>query len=220
MRKTVSGALSVLKMFKTALHGEKVVHIYWHTSAFSLRLRLSHAMHAITSRPCSRRRRSPPRRHCWGLSPLPRCFPAYGGAVRTGRDTPAARGQGSPPPLRKPWTPARRAVGVAAALLGRYPTDAMQVLLLDEEAAWVDPAAPRGRRCGGLPPPRAWRAPGETKRSPDRLFGAGRRWPTHHHIVIGGGIGAALCRDTRPTAYSRHLSDDGAQTPTRLRSWT
>ena len=49
MRKTVSGALSVLKMFKTALHGEKVVHIYWHTSAFSLRLRLSHAMHAITS---------------------------------------------------------------------------------------------------------------------------------------------------------------------------
>ena len=36
-------------MFKTALHGEKVVHIYWHTSAFSLRLRLSHAMHAITS---------------------------------------------------------------------------------------------------------------------------------------------------------------------------
>ena len=50
MRKTVSGALSVLKMFKTALHGEKVVHIYWHTSAFSLRLRLSHAMHAITSR--------------------------------------------------------------------------------------------------------------------------------------------------------------------------
>ena len=50
MRKTVSGALSVLKMFKTALHGEKVVHIYWHTSAFSLRLRLSHAMHAITSK--------------------------------------------------------------------------------------------------------------------------------------------------------------------------
>ena len=49
MRKTVSGALLVLKMFKTALHGEKVVHIYWHTSAFSLRLRLSHAMHAITS---------------------------------------------------------------------------------------------------------------------------------------------------------------------------
>ena len=49
MWKTVSGALSVLKMFKTALHGEKVVHIYWHTSAFSLRLRLSHAMHAITS---------------------------------------------------------------------------------------------------------------------------------------------------------------------------
>ena len=52
MRKTVSGALSVLKMFKTALHGEKVVHIYWHTSAFSLRLRLSHAMHAITSILC------------------------------------------------------------------------------------------------------------------------------------------------------------------------
>ena len=60
MRKTVSGALSVLKMFKTALHGEKVVHIYWHTSAFSLRLRLSHAMHAITSivqTEASRRRR-------------------------------------------------------------------------------------------------------------------------------------------------------------------
>ena len=31
--------------------------------------------------------------------------------------------------------------------------------------------------------------------------------------LVAGGIGAALGRDARPTAYCGHLSDDGAQTP-------
>ena len=75
---------------------------------------------------CSRRRRSPPRRHCLGLSPLPRCFPAYGGAVHTGRDTPAARGQGSPPPLRKPWTP--RPAGQSVSLHCRHSSVGLRLM--------------------------------------------------------------------------------------------
>ena len=131
--------------------------------------------------------------------------------------TQAAHGQGCPPPLRKPEAPTP--AGQSVSLHCRHSSVGLRLMRcrycswMKKPPAWTPP--PRGRRCGGLPLPRAWRGPGETKRGPNRLFGAGRRWPTHHHVVIGGGIGAALGRDARPTAYSRHLSDDGAQTSTR-----
>ena len=80
-------------------------------------------------------------------------FPSIrGGAVCTGRDTPAARGQGSPPPLRKPWTPARRAVGVAAAQNSSVGLRLMRCRYcswMKKPPGWTPPL--RGRRCAPAP---------------------------------------------------------------------
>ena len=64
---------------------------------------------------------------------------------------------------------------------------------------WTPPS--RGGRCGGQPPPRAWRAPGAAKRGPDRPFGAGGRWPTRHHVV------KVLPSSSTPGAADAHQRD-------------
>ena len=98
---------------------------------------------------------------------MPQCFPAYGGAVRTGRDTPAARWQGCPPPLRKPWTP--RPAGQSVSLHCRHSSVGLRLMRcrycywMKKPPRWTP--APRGRRCGGLPEPRATSARGNQTES-------------------------------------------------------
>ena len=68
------------------------------------------------------------------------------------------------------------------------------------------------------PGPRTLTPAGPANRPPPRAA-------DHHSQTVADGIGAVLGRDARPTTYSRHLSDDGAQSRRPLThiwesSWT